>query len=168
MSDSLMRILSMLWLTLAGATALLTAACSSDGRVVANSYHHISEGVWDTQDTASFTIDSLATDGYYQLSVALRTTNEIQYQKIFIVAEQSYSNPALSCRDTIAVQLTDEAGNIQGDGLGLYNYIVPLDRMINLHKGQSGTIKIGHIMRCTRLSGIVDVGIKLTYEDSSN
>jgi gliding motility-associated lipoprotein GldH len=92
----------------------------------------------------------------------------VPLQKIYITAEQEYSMPSLHRKDTVIVQLTDEAGNIQGQGINHYTYTAPVKATVHLHKGQNGQIRLTHIMRRTQLSGITDIGITLTHEDCGN
>lgn len=154
-----------LWLTLV--IMALSACYSNDSRVVSQ-YQHVDNAVWDSQSDIIFPIDSLATGGCYRLSVSLRTTNMVPLQKIYITAEQDYSMPSLHRKDTVMVQLTDEAGNIQGQGINHYTYTAPVKATVHLHKGQNGQIRLTHIMRRTQLSGITDIGITLTHEDCGN
>lgn len=153
----------LLWLA---ALPLLIGACSVDSSVALRSYNHIEGSEWNSVDKQSFVLDTVSTTGDYRLSVGLRATKEVQLREIYIVVEQQLHNPALYQKDTLKVLLTDEQGNMMGKGLALHEYVTPLSRPVHLHKGQSGEITLGHIMRRTQLKGITDVGIKIEYEDS--
>ena len=153
-------------LCMALAAAVLTS-CRNDSRVAVCQYANISNGAWDRPDRITFPVDSISTNGNYRLTISLRTTNEVQFQTFYLTAEQHFTHPEHHSTDTVAVALTDETGKIQGKGLGLYNYSVALATTTPLRQGQSGEITVGHIMRRNQLAGIINVGIKLTHEDSS-
>ena len=148
--------------------AMALASCSGGNSTAANEYYHIDDGIWDSQDTALFRIDSSRADGDYVLDIALRTTHDVQFQKLYLVAEQRYEKPALYSKDTVCVQLTDTMGKMLGSGLRLNNYSVIAKGNMHLRKGQNGQIKVYHIMRRTQTSGITDIGINLHDENSSN
>ena len=148
--------------------AIAFASCSGSNSTAANEYYHIADGIWDSQDTAFFHVDSIRADGDYVLNIVLRTTNEVQFQRLHLVAEQHYDTPTLHVKDTVCVQLTDTTGKMLGTGLGLNNYSVIAKGNMHLRKGQSGQIKVYHIMRRTQASGITDIGINLHDENSSN
>ena len=112
-------------LCMALAAAVLTS-CRNDSRVAVCQYANISNGAWDRPDRITFPVDSISTNGNYRLTISLRTTNEVQFQTIYLTAEQHFTHPEHHSTDTVAVALTDETGKIQGKGLGLYNYSVAL------------------------------------------
>ena len=148
--------------------ALLLTACTIDNDVLVDAYSHIDDSKWSSSDRKTFALDTVEKTGDYRLSVRLRTTSEVEFQKIYVVVEQQLHNPMLRSRDTVVVQLTNEQGVMLEKGVDLYNYVVPLDKAIRLHKGQSGEVALSHVMRRTQLKGITDVGVKIEYEDSGH
>ena len=147
---------------------LLLTACTIDKSVPMDAYSHVDGTKWNAADKKTFGLDTVETTDDYRLSVRLRTTSELDFQKIYVVVEQQLHNPMLHSVDTMMVQLTDERGAMLGTGVDFYNYVVPLDHPIHLHKGQSGVVTLRHAMRRTQLKGITDVGIKIEHEDSGN
>ena len=145
------------------AVCLLLSMASYNSDLIYHQYRHVSQTPWDTQDTISFNIDTIPATGDYQLSVALRTTAEIQYQQIFLAVDCSL--PHYSTRDTVSIILTDSEGEMQSNGIRLYNYSTPLPRSLHLTRGQQAQVNITHLMRRTQLRGITDVGIKIGRED---
>lgn len=153
------------WMAVA---AMLLTACNGNDKRVVSLYQHVDNATWNSQDSIVFPIDSIAQSGCYRLSVDIRTTSKVPFQKIYVTAEQDYSMPALHRRDTVMIQLTDEAGKIQGKGFNHYCFTAPVKAAVHLRKGQSGQISLSHIMRRTQLSGISDIGITLSHEDCSH
>lgn len=148
-------------------SALTLTGCRQSHSTAANRYYHIADEIWDTQDTARFILDSIPSEGDYRLSLQLRTTSELPLQKIYLVAEQRYESPPSYRKDTVCVLLTDTTGKRLGAGVGLSSYTAATKPLIHIRKGQSGQIKVYHIMRRTQLKGIADIGIVLKNENSS-
>ena len=147
---------------------LLLTACTIDNGVLIDAYSHIDDCKWNSSDKKTFALDTVERTGDYRLSVRLRTTGDVDFQKIYVVVEQQLHDPMLRTRDTVMVQFTDERGVMLEQGVDLYNYVVPLDKPVRLHKGQSGEVTLSHVMRRPQLKGITDVGIKIEYEDSGH
>ena len=106
--------------------------------------------IWGTHHSASIVPHS----GNYNLDLEVRSTRDIQFQKIYIVVEQHLQKPAYNSRDTIDIELTDGMGNLKGDGLYIYTTQATLKRPILLRHGQHGTVVLSHIMRRNQLLGI--------------
>lgn len=147
---------------------LLLTACTIDKSVPMDAYSHVDGTKWNAADKKTFVLDTVETTGDYRLSVRLRTTNELEFQKIYVVVEQQLHDPMLCSRDTVIVQLTNKQGVLLATGVDHYDFVAPLGKAIRLHKGQNGEITLSHIMRRTQLKGITDVGIKIEHEDSGN
>lgn len=147
---------------------LLLTACTIDNGILMDAYMHIDDSKWNSADTKTFALDTVRSTGDYRLSVRIRTTNELEFQKIYVVVEQQLHDPMLCSRDTVIVQLTNKQGVLLATGVDHYDFVAPLGKAIRLHKGQNGEITLSHIMRRTQLKGITDVGIKIENEDSGN
>lgn len=128
---------------------------------VSPSYHEYkptsTEG-WEQRDVIQFPIDSLLRGGEYSLSVGVRATAAYPFQTLYLLVEQNFTSPVLTRRDTVKCVLTNKQGDLNGSGLRVMQYSFPVGK-IALHKGQSGTITIRHIMRREILPGVSDVGI---------
>lgn len=127
-------------------------------------FHHtapIAMERWDRQDTIAFEIPPAPQDGVYDLSFEARVLNDFAYRNMWIVVEQDFQNPEVHTSDTLFVLLTDTLGNLVGDGLTLKQYRTKVSST-QFRKGQSGTIRLHHIMQDVELGRISDVGIYIT------
>lgn len=141
---------------------LLTAGCSSPQEEnVIFRYQQLANNSWDRQDNIVFRIDSVSHSGLYRLSVVLRTTSEVPFQRVAVVVEQAFERPRFYRKDTVMASLTDVRGNMEGKGLVLYNYVFPDSHALHLYRGQRGNVRVSHIMRRMQLDGIRDVGIRI-------
>ena len=145
-------------------TIIVSTGCSSRNRVISYSYTPIKNSEWKVQDNLVFDIDTLEESGNYKFSVGIRANNNIQFQKIYVTIEQDFNNPAFYRKDTLEISLTDKMGGIKGRGLRLYNFMQSIKERIPLKAGQTGTVRISHVMRKAVLSGITDVGFRLICE----
>lgn len=151
-------------LTLTLLIGIVSASCGGRNHVVSYSYIPMKDSEWKVQDDLVFDIDTLQESGNYKFSVGLRANNDVQFQKIYVTIEQDFNNPAFYRKDTIEVTLTDKMGSIKGRGLRLYNFMQSIKERIPLQAGQTGTVRISHVMRRAVLTGITDVGFRLICE----
>ncbi len=142
---------------------MLCAVWSCDSRrAIIDSYVSLPSTGWDTYDTLSYPIDSIESSGDYTLAVHVRTTRNIPFQSIKVVVEQNYDKPQLQLRDTMEVELADDQGNLEGQGLYLYTTGTDSPHSLHLSRGQRGEVRLTHIMRCDPLPSIRDVGISIS------
>ena len=93
----------------------------------------------------------------------LRISGEYPFQRLNLVIEQTTYPAGISRRDTLNCDLIDPQGNIQGQGLSLYQYRFHMTD-ISLNEGDSLCVNIRHNMKRELLSGVTDVGLRLrTY-----
>ena len=145
---------------IAAASVLLSlAACN--GRRVYSAYHHVPEGVWDRGDTLSFRIDTLRADAVYQFALGLRSTISYPYTSIWMAVEREFTPPHTLWRDTVECQLVDSTTRRVGKGIYMYQYEIALPAM-SLRQGQSGRVRVVHLMQRESLPGIYDVGVFVT------
>lgn len=142
--------------------SIIIMGCQNEPHTILHQYQSLPPKGWDTQNTLSFNLDSVGHSGEYELELEVRSTRDIQFQKIYIVVEQHLKSPLFNSRDTVGIELTDGMGNLEGDGLYLYTTTATLSHPVSLHRGQHGTVVLSHIMRRNQLLGIKDVGIKIT------
>lgn len=140
---------------------IMTGCTSPQEKTVVFSYHHMADNSWDRQDSILFPIDSVSHSGQYRLSVMMRATSEVPFQRVAVVVEQSFVHPRFHRKDTVWATLTDNRGNMDGKGLVLHNYDFPDSQPLRLHRGQKGIVRITHIMRRMQIDGIQDVGIRI-------
>ena len=137
---------------------LLLVSCT-DGTVL-HSYKSLPAEGWERCDTVCFDVPQQAKDINGTLFIGLRTTAHIGIQDIVLVVEQRLEAPAACRCDTIRYPLTDNEGYALAGGVNNHQYETQ-HLPIHLKKGQSGTIRIHHLMRHEVISGITEIGIKL-------
>ena len=135
---------------------LLLASC--DRNTLMHTYQPVKGNCWDRTDTLTFNLPDLTTDDNCSVLVGLRVTNSFPYEMLIMEVEQNYQNPMGHRVDTIRYHLAEESGDFTENGINYFQYEtqgLPLD----LKKGQTGEIKIRHLMHREILPGIMDVGI---------
>lgn len=143
---------------------LLTASC--DRRTPVLAYCPTPVEGWEPGDTLKYHIDSLAAAGRYRLSLGVRTSATMPYpfKSLWLVVRRDWHRPDTTLTDTrvdtVEVRLTDQKGDVNGRGVSLYEYSLPLEED-NLSQGTTADIRIIHIMRREVLPGVTDVGIRL-------
>ena len=125
-----------------------------------HSYQPLEGNFWDRADTIVFNLPALTTEDDCSVLIGLRVTNSYPYEWLMLEVEQNYQNPVGHRVDTIKYQLTDDSGDFTAKGINYFQYesrSLPLD----LKKGQTGELRIRHLMRRETLSGIMDVGVRV-------
>ena len=143
---------------------LLTLCCmlACNNKPLAFNYCSTPVEVWELGDTLKYHIDTIKSDGNYQLSIGIRTSasTPYPYQSLWVVIKQHWHNPEKLVTDTVKCQLTNDRGDTNGHGVSLYQYDQNIKKL-NIQQGVSADISVYHIMRSEMISGIADVGIKL-------
>ena len=137
---------------------LLMVGC--DRNTLMHSYQPLKENSWDRADTIRFTLPALTQDDNCSMLVGLRLNSNYPYEQLVLQVEQDFQHPITHRIDTIYYQLTDERGNFTEEGVNYFQFEsegLPLD----LKKGQTGEIRIRHLMHREVLPGITDVGIHI-------
>ena len=138
---------------------LMFAACS-DG-VCVHHYEHVRPEGWVRTDTLHFQLPAVPNSGTYLLNLGVRYTHAFPYESIWLVTETQLQHPTSFRHDTLNLILNTPEGMPVGQGVGLLQYELTLDSL-QLHKGQSGSISIYHIMSREAVPGIHDIGIRLS------
>jgi len=136
----------------------LLAGC--DRNTLMHSYRPVKDNSWDRADTIKFDLPALTRDDNCSMLIGLRLTNHYPYEQLVLQVEQSLQHPAFHRTDTVYYQLTDEGGEFTEEGVNYFQYEtqgVPL----YLKEGQTGKIRIRHLMEKEVLPGITDVGIHI-------
>ena len=117
---------------------------------------------WRANDTLFFEVDSLESGGRYSLYAAVRTSaaNPYDFRQLVMEVRQSWLPTGCERVDTIEFQISAPDGEIEGRGVTIFSYELPVDS-ITLEVGARGHIEINHLMRRSPLHGISDVGIHL-------
>lgn len=133
-------------------------ACATD--TVYCDYLHVRQSGWDKNDTLVFSVPRAVSSGRYSETVCMRTTGKFPFTGVTVVVEQQSVPAHIVRKDVLKCVLTDNDGNVKGDGVSLYQYEFELGD-IDLNRGDSLNIRVRHDMKREVLSGISDVGVKI-------
>lgn len=117
---------------------------------------------WDTAEAVSFPVDSIPADGFYVLTIGLRTSaaRPYPYRGITLRIGTRFPDTAQMRTKDLALPLADTRGDTEGNGTTLFQYEHTADTL-HLRRGERGTIRIAHAMRDRVLTGITDIGVRL-------
>ncbi|MBR1732932.1 MAG: gliding motility lipoprotein GldH [Alloprevotella sp.] len=117
---------------------------------------------WDAAESVTFPVDSVPADGFYVLTVGLRTSaaRPYPYRSVTLRVSTRIPDTAQERTKELALPLADTWGDTGGSGTTLFQYEQTADTL-QLRGGQRGTIRIAHAMRDRLLTGITDIGIRL-------
>ena len=137
---------------------------SCTGNTLYHSYQSLPAEGWDRSDTIRFDVPETRRGINGSLFIGLRTVAHIGFRDIVLAVEQ-YDDAGMVCRcDTIRYPLTDEEGNALTKGVNTRQYETQ-QLPLRIRKGQSGSIRIHHLMRREMISGITEVGIRIEEEN---
>ena len=129
-----------------------------DSSTIMHSYQPLKEKCWDRSDTLTFTLPTLDNNDRCHALIGLRVTDNFPYEMLILEIEQNYRKPFRHRVDTVRYILTDKRGEFTEKGINYFQYEtqgVPL----SLEKGQTGNLRIRHLMHRETIPGIMDVGI---------
>ncbi len=140
--------------------------CACEGQTLYHSYRHTSPQGWYRNDTLLFALPSCPSETPCSLNIGLRIRPRFPYTSLTLVAEEVW-NDTLQHRDTLSFPLTDDSGDLQGDGICLLQYEQPV-RILTLRPGKQGQLRLRHIMSRETLPHISDAGIRLSQISRPN
>ena len=143
---------------LIAAIGALLSLPGGNEHVIYHSYRHVPGSGWSRRDTLTFDIDTVRAEATYQFELGLRSTDSYPYTVIWLAVEREFSHPDTLRRDTVKCQLMDPVTHRMGKGIYMYQYDVPVPPMA-LRRGQTGQVRIIHLMQREVLPGIHDVGV---------
>ena len=138
--------------------ALSLSACT--GGTVFHRYKPLPPEGWDRRDTMQFDLPKAERDIDGTLFVGLRTTANLRYRDVVLAVEQRLTSPLFYRCDTVRYLLTDDEGFALSPGVNHHQYEsqhVPF----HLQKGQSGSVRIRHLMRHEVIPDITELGIRI-------
>ena len=149
------------WLCLAFliTVALVTASC--DRKTIYHHYEHTSLTGWEKGDTLFFSPKRMTQTAVIQRDVELRISDNYPFRSLNLIIEQTTLPSCHIRRDTLDCQFMTPDGKILGQGITLYQYRFRLPE-VSLNEGDSLSISIYHNMRREILSGIADIGVRLS------
>lgn len=134
-------------------------------------YHHYQptdSECWSNRDTLFFEIPVTDTLNTYRIDLEMRNHSSYPFREIFLMVEGTYRNEKGESRVTelICYPLTDSSGKWLGTGWS--NTLQSSHPLKYAHFTRSGTLnyKIYHKMNVPFLTGIQDVGMKVTRVSS--
>lgn len=137
---------------------LITLFSSCDPSTAHHSFQHITDNAWNRRDTVCFTLDSLPANAAYTFLIELRTNPSYPYQSLWLAVCREMNNPALLICDTIECVLNGRQENRTAPGIHSHTRSFSLTPL-QLYQGQTGSIRVVHLMRRETLPGICDVGL---------
>jgi gliding motility-associated lipoprotein GldH len=148
-------------------SCLLLFGCEEG--TVYNQYRHVPDAGWTNKDTLSFDVNVDSIPAKYMLSIETRNRGDYPYNNMYLLVMNNAKDSTVFVSDTVRFILSKE---INGHHKWLGAGISDLYQMSHTYKSitlpqRKGHIifKIKHIMQDQFLTGISDIGLKLsTYE----
>jgi len=140
---------------------MLLSFASCDTGVVYDQYAHTQIEGWEKNDTLVFDVPRMQSSGRYRLEIGMRTNGAFPFTGLSIVVEQTVIPGYKTLTDTLRCRISDEKGNILGQGISCFQYNFILSD-IDMAKGDSLHVSVRHIMKREILPGVSDVGLKIT------
>lgn len=135
------------------------AAC--DTRTVYDKYEHTPIMGWEKNDSLFFTTNAVEKGGVYRQELGLRINGAYPFMSLRLIVEQELMPEHRKWRDTVDYHLTDNKGNVMGQGTSYYQYVLPVGE-VSMEAGDSLHINVHHDMKRGILPGISDIGIKIS------
>ena len=143
--------------------AFLLLACSTClvsclGNMSFHEFKHLSHDEWNWTDTLEYVLSDSTLEGEYECFVSLRLTPDYPFRELWIAAETDLSHPTYIKRDTIRLAFEEESLGIFRKGVNLSQEDCLVGK-IPIRKGQTGRIRLYHLMSRETLPCISDVGV---------
>ena len=140
---------------------LLFSACKQ--QVVYHHFEHVAEEEWDKFDDLTFEIPPVSEEGTYREEAELRIDRTYPFQGLSLLVEQTVYPSGVRHLYVLKCDLIDKHGRIKGDGISYFMYRIPVGT-VSLNEGDSIHISVKHNMKRETMTGITDLGIKLSKE----
>lgn len=150
------RRLNLLWSLLCALG--LCAACLGETRL--HRYLPVGKDGWERTDTLEFPFSPDSADTFFQVHVGLRVAPSFSYRRLWLGLRYDLIHPDTTYTDTLCYELSDSAGRLMGHGITRLQYERPVPPLY-LRAGQSGTLRIYHLMKKEVIPDICEVGIRL-------
>ena len=119
---------------------------------------------WEKNDTLSFRVMLIRSDGSYKEEIGLRTSGAYPFTGLTLVVEQRSVPSGMMRSDTLHARLVSRDGTMQGKGIVYYQYKFHLANL-RLNEADTLYVSIRHNMKREILPGISDVGLILQRLD---
>ena len=137
---------------------LLFTSCTD--RTLFHAYKPLPAEGWERRDTVCFDVPQTDEDTDGTLFIGLRTAAHVGIQNVVLAVEQRGEAGDILRQDTIHYPLNDAEGNALTGGVNHHQYETQ-QLPFHMKKGQSGSVRIHHLMSHEILSGITEVGIRI-------
>ena len=141
----------------------LASLASCSRRPVYSHYEAVAQEGWYRTDTLRFTCP-IRQAGQYHVRLGLRASTLFPFTQLTLIARQQACKSGRCHADTLTLDITDNEGNINGEGVSIHQYEVPLSAF-SATRCDTLRIDVYHGMSRQLLPGICDVGI--TVENPS-
>lgn len=129
---------------------------------VYHSFRNLPADGWRRNDTLCFDVAVTDSQTSYQLSVEVRNLSDYPYQNLSVILLHETPDSLIVSNDTLHFILADQQGNWMGKGWGgIYQCSFPTGS-INIRQAGRHRLILQHGLADTCISGIHDIGIKLT------
>ena len=143
--------------------SLLTISCT-DSDCLVHSYQQTGSDVWLRADTLRYEIPEAPASGIYTISVEMRTGETFSYRYIYMAIERHMHHPDYLHCDTIRFDMARDGVHLDGRGSTITTFCRPALN-IRLCKGQSGEVRLLHLMSREVLPDIREVGVRICKTD---
>lgn len=143
-------------------TVLLSAACH-----LTDNYHQFRTlriNGWEQTDTLVFDLPRQKSSFSAFANIEIRYSGTYPYRSIWLEVKHNELDSTVFQTDTVECSLVNSKGTFDGTGISdLYQKSFPLTK-ISIKAHHAPKFKITHCMTDKQLKGIINVGIKLSYE----
>ena len=148
------------------AVALALTSCNRN--TLYSHYEHIPIEGWERSDTLNFRLTDIPQTGTYTEELGLRISTAFPYTALTLIVSQLAKASDLERTDTLTARLTDDDGNLNGQGgIDHHQYAFTLSA-VKLQQGDTLTIAVRHAMRRESLPGICELGITVAQPDAQS
>lgn len=144
-----------------GVVMVVGVLVSCRPRAIFHVYQPIEEQTWSRKDTLRFDLPCIQDSSLWQAYVAVRCTNRLKYQDLWVVVEQRTN---LARRDTVHFILTDLEGEWIEASSVFHSAELPATTLRLDTPGAQ--LLVYHVMSPYIVGGISDVGVRIASASS--
>lgn len=134
-----------------------------DSHTVFHRYVPVADSGWDTCSYVrlAFVLDSAEHERDVDMAVEMRLQADYPYANLWLEVSDNACDSATFAVDTLQVRTVADDGSRCGTfAAGLYTLSLPGRRLTSLRNGEV-EVRIRHLMGCSPLHGVRDVGIRV-------
>ena len=115
---------------------------------------------WKISDTLVYDLPPAPESGLYTISVEMRTGQKFLYRGVYVAMERNMQSPCYQHCDTVCFLMARDSIHMDSRGSTIQTFQHPVLN-ITLRKGQSGQIRLHHLMSREVLPDIREVGVRV-------